>query len=129
VTPESFAKWKKTRMDKKDAETEAVRKAKEAQHLAGKSTGMSGRDLVRPVSSLCFLHTLCSTYLCPTKFQFNPEWFEDEDGDAEEEWDLDKYRKEQEEENLAEEEKRIADLKFRDGVNEGDAEGSGGGRG
>jgi hypothetical protein len=46
VTPETFAKWKKTRMDKKEAEMEAARKAKEAQNSAGKNTGMSGRDLV-----------------------------------------------------------------------------------
>jgi hypothetical protein len=49
VTPETFAIWKKTRMDKKEAETEALRKAKEAQHSAGKNAGMSGRDLVRVV--------------------------------------------------------------------------------
>jgi len=47
VTPESFAKWKKTRMDKKEAEQEAMRKAKEVQSSAGKNSGMSGRDLVR----------------------------------------------------------------------------------
>lgn len=33
-------------MDKKEAETEALRKAKEMQHAAGKIAGMSGRDLV-----------------------------------------------------------------------------------
>jgi hypothetical protein len=49
VTPETFAKWKKTRMDKKEAEMEALRKAKEQQNAAGKSTGMSGRDLVRRI--------------------------------------------------------------------------------
>lgn len=46
VTPESFAKWKKTRLDKKEAELEVVRKSKEAQNAAGKNVGMSGRDLV-----------------------------------------------------------------------------------
>lgn len=46
VTPETFAIWKKTRMDKKEAEQEAMKKAKEAQNAAGKNTGMSGRDLV-----------------------------------------------------------------------------------
>ena len=46
VTPESFAVWKKTRMDKKDAEAEAIKKAKDAQAAAGKNSGMSGRDLV-----------------------------------------------------------------------------------
>lgn len=33
-------------MDKKEAESEALRKTKEAQHAAGKINGMSGRDLV-----------------------------------------------------------------------------------
>jgi hypothetical protein len=33
-------------MDKKEAEQEALRKAKNAQSAAGKSSGMSGRDLV-----------------------------------------------------------------------------------
>lgn len=47
VTPESFAVWKRTRMDKKQAESEAARKAKDVQHAAGKVSGMSGRDLVR----------------------------------------------------------------------------------
>ena len=47
VTPETFAVWKKTRMDKKEAEQEASRKTKELQSSAGKSSGMSGRDLVR----------------------------------------------------------------------------------
>lgn len=46
VTPESFAKWKRTRMDKKQAEDEAMSKAKQQQNAAGKNTGMSGRDLV-----------------------------------------------------------------------------------
>lgn len=63
------------------------------------------------------------------QFQYNPEWFEDkEDGDASEDWDLEKYRKRKEAEDLAMEEQRIADLRLRDGVSEGDAEGSGGGR-
>ncbi|KIJ51531.1 hypothetical protein M422DRAFT_44059 [Sphaerobolus stellatus SS14] len=57
VTPESFAKWKATRMSKKEAEAEALSKVKAQQAAAGKSSGMSGRDL----------------------FQFNPEWFEDEE--------------------------------------------------
>jgi hypothetical protein len=33
-------------LDKKEAEKEASRKAKEAQNAAGKNVGMSGRDLV-----------------------------------------------------------------------------------
>ena len=35
-------------MDKKEAEQEAMRKAKDLQNAAGKSSGMSGRDLVSP---------------------------------------------------------------------------------
>lgn len=34
-------------MNKKQAEEEAVRKAKDDKHAAGKNSGMSGRDLVR----------------------------------------------------------------------------------
>lgn len=107
VTPETFAKWKKTRLNKKEAEAEALKKAKEAQNSAGKSSGMSGRDL----------------------FQYNPEWFEDEDeGDASDDWDLAKYRREKEAEDLAAEEFRIANLALQDGFLNGEAAGSGGGR-
>lgn len=76
VTPETFAKWKRTRMDKKQAEEEAMHKAKETQAAAGKNSGMSGRDLVSgsfvcpcrlrshlPVSS----HTTLSGSKIPTK--------------------------------------------------------------
>ncbi|KAJ7790144.1 hypothetical protein B0H14DRAFT_3571045 [Mycena olivaceomarginata] len=56
VTPESSAVWKKTCMDKKEAEQEALRKAKEQNRAAGKSSGMSRKDLVSgtalPSSSL-----------------------------------------------------------------------------
>ncbi len=45
VTPESFAIWKKTRVDKKVAEAEAKEKAKAAARAAGKISGMSGKDL------------------------------------------------------------------------------------
>src|SRR6266702_2090757 len=62
VTRETFAKWKQTRMNKKEAEADAMRKAKDAQASAGKSSGMSGRDL----------------------FQYNPEWFQDSDEEEEE---------------------------------------------
>jgi len=103
VTPETFAVWKKTRMDKKEAEQEAMRKAKEVHNSAGKNTGMSGRDL----------------------FQYNPEWFEDED-EGDDDWDLNKYRREKEAEDLAAEQMRIADLSLHEGLREGDAEGYGG---
>lgn len=45
VTPEAFAEWKKTRLDKKQAEEDAREKAKAAQRAVGKMTGMSGRDM------------------------------------------------------------------------------------
>ncbi|KAI0925683.1 hypothetical protein AcW1_008057 [Taiwanofungus camphoratus] len=107
VTPETFAKWKRTRMDKKQAEEEALRKAKDTQHAAGKSSGMSGRDL----------------------FTYNPEWFEDEDEGEEEDWDLARYRKEKEQEDLTAEEERIKELDLRDHDEaSGGANGSGGGR-
>ncbi|KAI5117376.1 hypothetical protein M0805_004366 [Coniferiporia weirii] len=98
VTPETFAKWKRTRMDKKQAETEAMKKAKDVQAAAGKNSGMSGRDL----------------------FAYNPEWFADEDDDAEDEWDIEKYRREAQAERDAEEAARIAGLNIGDdGYREG----------
>ncbi|KAF8155080.1 hypothetical protein BJ912DRAFT_893460 [Pholiota molesta] len=101
VTPETFAVWKKTRMDKKQAEEEAQRKAKDVQMSAGKSSGMSGRDL----------------------FQYNPEWFADEDdADGSEDWDLEQYRRQQAEEDeeeqdrdVAEQTERVAGLALGDG--------------
>lgn len=45
VTLESFQLWKKNRMDKKTAEDSAARKQKENRMKAGRSQGMSGRDL------------------------------------------------------------------------------------
>lgn len=91
VTPETFAKWKRTRMDKKLAEEEAVKKSKDAQAAAGKNSGMSGRDL----------------------FTYNPEWFADEE-EEEEDWDLAQFRQEQEDEDLATEEQRIRELQIQD---------------
>jgi len=55
----------------------------------------------------------------------------EEDGDDEEsdDWDLSKYRREKEEEDMAAEELRIANLSLSaNGVNAGAADGSGGGR-
>ncbi|ODN76071.1 hypothetical protein L202_06012 [Cryptococcus amylolentus CBS 6039] len=45
VTPESFAKWKTNRIEKKKAEGEALEKAKAAQRAAGKMAGMTGKDM------------------------------------------------------------------------------------
>ncbi|KAG8766501.1 hypothetical protein FRC12_006846 [Ceratobasidium sp. 428] len=91
VNPETFAIWKKTRLDKKAAEDDALRKAKDAQAAAGKNVGMSGRDL----------------------FQYNPEWFVDE-ADEEPDWDFSAYRKEKQDEDEREEEERIR--QFNEGV-------------
>jgi hypothetical protein len=79
-------------MNKKEAEADVLRKAKDAQAAAGKSSGMSGRDL----------------------FQYNPEWFQDVDDD-EEDWDLSKYRRQKEDEDLAAEADRIRLLSTTDG--------------
>jgi len=84
-------------MDKKEAEQEALKKAKETQNAAGKNSGMSGRDL----------------------FQYNPEWFDDEDEDDSDGWDLQKYRREQEAEDLAAEEARIAGLSLEEASGSG----------
>lgn len=91
VTRETFAKWKQTRMSKKEAEMDAVRKTKDAQAAAGKNSGMSGRDL----------------------FQYNPEWFQDED-EEDEEWDLSKYRRQQEDDDQEAENERIRLLSIED---------------
>jgi hypothetical protein len=75
-------------MSKKEAEADALRKTKSAQAAAGKNSGMSGRDL----------------------FQYNPEWFQDsdeEDGEGEDDWDLSKYRRQKEDEDIAAETERI----------------------
>jgi len=90
VTPETFAKWKQTRLDKKQGEEEAQKKAKDVQAAAGKVTGMSGRDL----------------------FSYNPDWFEEEEeSEEEEEWDIAKIRKEREEEEAQEEEERMEEMR------------------
>ncbi|KAG8719981.1 hypothetical protein FRC08_001483 [Ceratobasidium sp. 394] len=91
VTPETFAIWKRTRLDKKAAEEDALRKTKDAQAAAGKNVGMSGRDL----------------------FQYNPEWFADEE-DEEPDWDFSAYRKEKQDEDEREEEERIR--RFNEGI-------------
>lgn len=45
VTPESFAKWKQDRQDKKKAEEEALSAKKSAQAQANKLAGLSGREM------------------------------------------------------------------------------------
>jgi len=102
VTKESFAKWKANRLSKKEVETEALQKVKAQQAAAGKSNGLSGRDL----------------------FQYNPEWFADDDDGGEDDWDLQKYRARNEEERAATEADRLAKL----GLYNGEEGGSGGGR-
>ncbi|WOO86045.1 Translation machinery-associated protein 46 [Vanrija pseudolonga] len=66
VTPETFAAWKKNRLEKKAAEAEALEKAKAASRAAGKVTGMSGKDM----------------------FEFGGELYGDEEDADEEEWDI-----------------------------------------
>ncbi|KAK6905157.1 hypothetical protein I203_105977 [Kwoniella mangroviensis CBS 8507] len=66
VTSESFAHWKKTRQEKKQAEQEALEKAKATQRAAGKMTGMTGKDM----------------------FEFGGELYEDDDEGDEEDWDI-----------------------------------------
>lgn len=61
------------------------------------------------------------------QFTFNPEWFEGEDEDEEDDWDLTRYRKEQEDADLLAEEERIQSLSLGDqdgspGVSNGDEE-------
>ncbi|WVR03455.1 hypothetical protein IAU60_000446 [Kwoniella sp. DSM 27419] len=78
VTEESFAIWKKTRVEKKAAEQEALEKAKATQRAAGKMNGMTGKDM----------------------FEFGGELYEDDDA-GEEDWDISRllarYRAEDEE--------------------------------
>jgi hypothetical protein len=109
VTPETFAKWKQTRLDQKVAADEALKKAKDAQAAAGKSSGMSGRDLV----SLEYFARQCRPSSGALQFQYNPEWFEDDEED-DDDWDISQYRKEKEDEDLAAEEARIAGLSVDD---------------
>jgi DRG Family Regulatory Proteins, Tma46 len=63
VTPETFAKWKQNRQNKKEAEAEALKKTKDTQAAAGKSSGMSGRDLVRV--NRCYVPCICCTHKHP----------------------------------------------------------------
>src|SRR6266571_4783307 len=57
-------------MDKKEAEQEASRKAKEAQNSAGKNVGMSGRDLVG--GHMLFFLCSCSTTIPPHSSNITP---------------------------------------------------------
>lgn len=52
LTKESFAQWKKTRQNKKDAEADALKAAKSSNFAMGKANGMSGRDLFTFDSSI-----------------------------------------------------------------------------
>lgn len=66
VTPETFSTWKKTRLEKKAAEAEAMEKAKASQRAMGKMTGMTGKDM----------------------FDFGGELYEDEEEEGGEDWDI-----------------------------------------
>jgi hypothetical protein len=80
-----------------------LRKTKELQSSAGKRSGMSGRDLVCRHFLSWFPSQSCThCVIFFVQFQYNPECFQDkDDGDASDDWDLAKYRREQEEDNLA----------------------------
>lgn len=80
VTPESFAKWKKERMDKKAAEEQA-RKAKEA---TGRALFESGN------------------------WRFTEDGEEDDDDDDDGVWNLEKMRRETEALRVKKEEERLA---------------------
>lgn len=100
VTPESFAQWKKTRMDKKQAEAEAKEKAKAQQRTAGRTNGMSGRDM----------------------FTFGGFENDEEEGD-DDEWDIQRYLagRDQDARQTEDEEEEEG---YRDGEDEdGDGEG------
>lgn len=94
VTKETFQKWKETRTSKKDAEAEAARKSKEATAQAGKTVGMSGRDL----------------------FTFNPLLLDEVDEEGAEgnqdddDWDMEIWRKRNMEEQDEAERKRMEAL-------------------
>ncbi|KDN43949.1 hypothetical protein K437DRAFT_236836 [Tilletiaria anomala UBC 951] len=69
VTAESFAKWKKERVDKKVAEEEALKGKKERQAQMNKLTGLSGREM----------------------FELQPDMFEDEEDEADGVFDMREY--------------------------------------
>ncbi|KEI42740.1 uncharacterized protein L969DRAFT_170404 [Mixia osmundae IAM 14324] len=89
VTADSFAEWKKNRMNQKDAEADLIRKTKQATASAGRTTGMSGRDL----------------------FELSPLHYEDSDEEDDgEDFDLARYRRETEDERDRAEKARIEAL-------------------
>ncbi|KAI7903242.1 uncharacterized protein BX663DRAFT_507964 [Cokeromyces recurvatus] len=100
VTLESFKEWKKNRIQKKEAEETAARKAKETKLKTGRSQGMSGRDL----------------------FEFNPALAEDNDdeGDAIDFSQYDREETERERERMENENflnEKTAGLSLEDNVN------------
>lgn len=44
------------------------------------------------------------------QFQYNPEWFEEEDEEADEDWDIQAWREKKEAEDVAAEERRVAEM-------------------
>ncbi|GAA5844328.1 hypothetical protein JCM11251_001719 [Rhodosporidiobolus azoricus] len=87
LTKESFAEWKKNRLSKKEAEHQAIQSAKSVTAAAGKSTGMSGRDL----------------------FTFNPDMVagDSDEEEEDEDWDLMMLRAKTENERREREAERI----------------------
>ncbi|GAA6059730.1 hypothetical protein JCM10212_000258 [Sporobolomyces blumeae] len=91
LTKETFAEWKKNRLTKKEAESQALQSAKSATFAAGKSVGMSGRDL----------------------FTFNPDLggdSDDDEGEEDEDWDVALLRIRTENERREKEIERIRQL-------------------
>ncbi|GAA5988068.1 hypothetical protein JCM11641_007919 [Rhodosporidiobolus odoratus] len=103
LTKESFAEWKKNRLTKKEAEQQALHSAKSATAAAGKTNGMSGRDL----------------------FSFNPDLVgvdSDDEGEDDEDWDLALLRVRTENERREKEVERLRQLDANfGGLNVGDA--------
>ncbi|KAI9253550.1 hypothetical protein BY458DRAFT_535816 [Sporodiniella umbellata] len=73
VTLESFKEWKKNRIDRKEADDSAARKQKETRMKAGRSQGMSGRDL----------------------FDFNPALAQSYEEDEEDAFDISQFNREE----------------------------------
>jgi hypothetical protein len=66
VNSETFSVWKKTRVEKKQAEAEAMEKAKASQRAMGKMTGMTGKDM----------------------FDFGGELYDDDEEEGDDDWDI-----------------------------------------
>ncbi|PWN98516.1 hypothetical protein FA09DRAFT_329569 [Tilletiopsis washingtonensis] len=82
VTAETFAEWKRKRMDKKEAEEEAMANKKATQAAANKMAGLSGREM----------------------FTLNPDFYDDGDDGGDEEFELAGYMKDYNQERQSDDE-------------------------